>query len=431
MNPPGVIARRPGPVSEPLELSLEEPKIPGLVGHAEPARFGSPVVDRLHRLRHDVHVCLGVHPPRNGEPSQLELRVVMVSRVRVPAGAHDPPFHGPYPRIEVQLRRQGLGRELVLGDVGVEGSRVQEHGMAPDRLDDRDLPVGEELAEIVHLAHPGTDVVVLQALLDPDRHGFHVPPRHAAVRVQSLVDDDQVPQLLEEGPVVHREPAPDVDEVVLLATHPGAIGMGAELPHDLRDGSAGVPGLALLDEVGVLRHPGGVEKDPDSMAVAERPERLDVLHRHRLPTGHVHRSGQADVGDSIRTLAEDQGLQLAEIHIALEGMTTGRIVRRIDDDVHEGAAGQFLMQSGRGEIHVSGHELARLDGAAAEEMLRAPSLMGGQDVGVAVMTADRLLQPVEVPAACVGLVAEHHARPLAVAHGAGAAVGEEVDVDVG
>ncbi len=37
---------------------------------------------------------------------------------------------------------------------------------------------------------------------------------------------------------------------------------------------------------------------------------------------------------------------------------------------------------------------------------------------------------VEVAAAGVGLVAQHHARPLAVAHGAGAAVGQQVDVDI-
>jgi hypothetical protein len=43
---------------------------------------------------------------------------------------------------------------------------------------------------------------------------------------------------------------------------------------------------------------------------------------------------------------------------------------------------------------------------------------------------DGLLEVVKVDAAGVGFVAEHHSGPLAVAHGAGAAVGEQVDIDV-
>src|SRR5690606_11624190 len=42
----------------------------------------------------------------------------------------------------------------------------------------------------------------------------------------------------------------------------------------------------------------------------------------------------------------------------------------------------------------------------------------------------RLPQPAEVGAARVRFVAEEHARPLAVAHGAGAAVGQQVDNDL-
>ena len=37
---------------------------------------------------------------------------------------------------------------------------------------------------------------------------------------------------------------------------------------------------------------------------------------------------------------------------------------------------------------------------------------------------------IEIPASGVGLVAEHHPRPLAVAHRAGAAVGQQIDVHV-
>ncbi len=64
------------------------------------------------------------------------------------------------------------------------------------------------------------------------------------------------------------------------------------------------------------------------------------------------------------------------------------------------------------------------------QVLGAPALVGGHQVAVAVVGLHRLLQVVKVSAAGIGLVAQHHARPLAVAHGAGAAVGEQVDVHV-
>ena len=67
---------------------------------------------------------------------------------------------------------------------------------------------------------------------------------------------------------------------------------------------------------------------------------------------------------------------------------------------------------------------------AGEDVLGAAALVGGHDVVVAVILADRFFQVVEILAAGVGLVAQHHACPLPVAHGAGAAVGEQVDVDV-
>ena len=66
----------------------------------------------------------------------------------------------------------------------------------------------------------------------------------------------------------------------------------------------------------------------------------------------------------------------------------------------------------------------------ADEVLGAAALVGGHDVPVAVVSLDRVLEVVEVATAGVGLVAQHHPGPLAVAHRAGAAVGQQVDVDV-
>ena len=48
------------------------------------------------------------------------------------------------------------------------------------------------LAEVLHLADAGPDVVVLHGLSRCPGHGLHVAAGHAAVGVQTLVDDDQV-----------------------------------------------------------------------------------------------------------------------------------------------------------------------------------------------------------------------------------------------
>ena len=74
--------------------------------------------------------------------------------------------------------------------------------------------------------------------------------------------------------------------------------------------------------------------------------------------------------------------------------------------------------------------MARLDQRAADQVLGPAALVGGDDVLVAVVLLHGGFEVVEVAAARVGLVAQHHPRPLPVAHGAGARVGEQVDVDV-
>ncbi len=105
-------------------------------------------------------------------------------------------------------------------------------------------------------------------------------------------------------------------------------------------------------------------------------------------------------------------------------------MRFVHDHVHEGAARHLLMQPRGGEVHVARYELPRLDRRARDQILGAASLMRRHQVLVAVVPVDRVFEVVEVLGAGVGLIADHHAGPLAVAHRVGAAVGEQVDVDV-
>ncbi len=56
--------------------------------------------------------------------------------------------------------------------------------------------------------------------------------------------------------------------------------------------------------------------------------------------------------------------------------------------------------------------------------------MGGEHVGVARDLLHHVPQPVIAGGAGVGLVTPHHRRPLLLAHGAGAGVGQQVNVNL-
>ena len=88
------------------------------------------------------------------------------------------------------------------------------------------------------------------------------------------------------------------------------------------------------------------------------------------------------------------------------------------------------MQSRGREIHISRHELTLLDRGLTDQVLGPAALMRRNDVFVAIKFLDGGLKMVEVPAAGIGFVAEHHSRPLSVAHRSGPAVRQKVDVHV-
>lgn len=74
------------------------------------------------------------------------------------------------------------------------------------------------------------------------------------------------------------------------------------------------------------------------------------------------------------------------------------------DHVNEGAASEFLMQAGGGEVHVTWDGIAGFDEHAGQYVLRATALVRRHRVWIAVVLLHGFLQVVEVPAAGVGLV---------------------------
>ena len=108
-------------------------------------------------------------------------------------------------------------------------------------------------------------MVVLHRFFDAGGEGFHVASGHAAVGVQTFIDDREVAGIVVHVLIVDGEEAPDVDQGVFLGAHGAAVGLVAHLAQDGGDGAVAVAGLALLNEVGVLDSAGGIEDDADSV----------------------------------------------------------------------------------------------------------------------------------------------------------------------
>ena len=231
-------------------------------------------------------------------------------------------------------------------------------------------------------------------------------------------------------PVVDRQPAADVDEVILLGTHPCGIGVTAKFQKNFSNGFACISFFTFLNEIGIFHHAGGIEINLDAVLVAQGAQGFDVCHADGLSACHVDRASHADVGDIVRADFVDQCLHFVQINVAFEWMQVGGVVRLVNDDIGERAARQFLMQTCGGEIHVARNVLSLFDDCLADEMFRAASLMRGKDIFVTVHFLDSRFEMIEVAASRVGFIAHHHARPLTVTHRASAAVGQQVNVHI-
>ena len=81
---------------------------------------------------------------------------------------------------------------------------------------------------------------------------------------------------------------------------------------------------------------------PSASSVARAPPH--VGEADRLTACHVHRRGNRDVRNPIGADFVYERLELHQIHVALEWVIRRGIVRFVDDDVVERAAGELLVQ---------------------------------------------------------------------------------------
>jgi hypothetical protein len=88
------------------------------------------------------------------------------------------------------------------------------------------------------------------------------------------------------------------------------------------------------------------------------------------------------------------------------------------------------MQAGGREIHVPGDKVPLLDQKPRHDMLGGAPLVSRHYILVSIYVPDSLFQVVEVSAAGISLIAKLEGGPLGIAHGVGAAVREQIDIDV-
>ena len=166
------------------------------------------------------------------------------------------------------------------------------------------------------------------------------------------------------------------------------------------------------------------------MFAAQFVDGAQVGHANRLTASEVYGHGDANVRNLVSADFVDERLQFLQVHVAFEGQVNLRIVRFVNDDVAEGRAIAFLVRTGGGEVHVARYVVARFDEDGGEQVFCTTALVGRDDVLEAEVFAHDFFQVIEVAAAGIGFVANHEASPLIVAHRVGAAVSQEVDVNI-
>ncbi len=282
--------------------------------------------------------------------------------------------------------------ELVGLDVGAVAAPLE-----------RDAPLAQARREPLGLVHHPLDLVLGAHLGETARENLHRPARHAAVRVETLVEDDLVDEVLVVGRVVRGEETTGVRLRILRAVEEDDVGRLGDLLDDVGDRPLCLPRLVLLHVPGVLDDPGDVEDETKPVPVRRGSDRAEVREAEGvLPVGE--RLEQNDRRLPLR----DERLELRQVDVPGED----RLVpvanvgdldrpRRPDVDPPDGVARD---------------ERTLRDDRRDEELDRTQAVVGRADPGVPEDAVHRLGESPEVACPGVGLVADELAGDLVLAH---------------
>ena len=152
---------------------------------------------------------------------------------------------------------------------GQNARGVDVDGVPAGRLDDRHAGRQQVLAQVLDAPQAVVQVVLVEHLDEALGHRLQVAAGQPAVGDEPFGQDQQVVGPLGERVVAHQQHAADVDQAVLLGADRRAVGQVEHLAGDLADRPILLARLALLDQVGVLGEPAGVEEQRDAVPLAD------------------------------------------------------------------------------------------------------------------------------------------------------------------
>src|SRR5690606_10713752 len=118
--------------------------------------------------------------------------------------------------------------------------------------------IGDMLAQVPHGSDAVVEVILLDDFAKSDGDGIEVAPGEAAIRRESLGEDEQIRLLLGMGVIVRAEKAADVGKAVLLRGERAAVGVREDLAGDVADRLVRVAVLAFSNEERILGKTAGI-----------------------------------------------------------------------------------------------------------------------------------------------------------------------------
>ncbi len=300
---------------------------------------------------------------------------------------------------------------------------------------DGDARLGQPLAEISHLTDAIGQILLVHPFPQADGQRRHVTAGETAVgneplhrHAAHLHRAEQVEILLEAAKTA------DIDQPVLFGRHGEHVPQGKHLAYYLLDAALGVIRVALLDKPGVFGKAGGIDHHRNMVTTCKLGNSLHIAHGDRLTASTVAGDSDDDSGHVVGPQRLYGVGQATEIEIPLPGIRRSGVEGLWCEQVDGPRARQLYMGLGGVEVVVGDEDrrlaLATLDQLGKEDLLGPAPLVGGHHMLVAKQLAHGTLQLDEVAAARIGFIPHHDAGPLAIGHGARAAVGQQIDIDI-
>ena len=375
----------------------------------------------------DIHVIVGIHTAGDAQTQQVESAETVLAGYGVAVGKNVANLTTADASLKVELAGERLCGELFFRHVAQHLVGIDEQGMTTHGALVGDAILVEFLGQVFYLMDTCLEHVELGVLVESHGQCIQVAAIESAIGEESFEGDAELFGTLIPFLAVGGNESAHVHQSVFLGRHGHSVYIRVHLACNLLDGLVGVALFALLDEVAVLCKAGRVHHHRHMIFVAQLAGLADVLHRYRLSAHGVVGHGEHHERHVARILLQHL-LQFLERHIPLEWYFELGVFGFVDGHVDGLGLAELNVALGGVKVGIAGHHVAFFHQIGEQHVLGGTSLMGGDDI---LETEDALHHRLELIERCgtgIALIAEHHLRPLAVAHGTGARVGQAVDV---